>query len=213
MLKSNFSSWGGKTELLYYLFELDAHSGDLTCYIQSLRLKVIRCGGDVTMRLKVLFQEVKIFLGVILLLVVLATLVGCGAKHPPPRPAIPGSVAESIVQTALSKTGRPYSRGGTSPNVGFDCSGLVVWVYGKHGVELPRTARDQSRAGSAVPYNQLQGGDLVFFRISSRGAYHVGIATGRGTFIHSPKPGQRVREVSLFDRYWQQRFVGVRRVL
>jgi cell wall-associated NlpC family hydrolase len=143
----------------------------------------------------------------------LATLAGCGAKHPPPRPAIPGSVAESIVQTALSKTGRPYSRGGASPTVGFDCSGLVVWVYGKHGVKLPRTARDQSRAGSSIPYNQLQGGDLVFFRIGSRGAYHVGIATGRGTFIHSPKPGQRVREESVFDRYWQQRLIVVRRVL
>ncbi|WP_051822283.1 C40 family peptidase [Desulfonatronum thiodismutans] len=145
--------------------------------------------------------------------VFLAILAGCGARHPPPRPAIPGSAAESIVQTALSKTGRPYSRGGTSPRVGFDCSGLVVWVYGKHGVKLPRTARDQSRAGSVVPYNQLQGGDLIFFRIGGRGAYHVGIATGRGTFIHSPRPGQRVREESLFDRYWQQRLIAVRRVL
>ncbi|PTN39105.1 C40 family peptidase [Desulfonatronum sp. SC1] len=146
-------------------------------------------------------------------LVFLATLVGCGAKHPPPRPAIPGSVAESVVQAALNKNGRPYARGGTSPTRGFDCSGLVVWVYGKHGLNLPRTARDQSRVGSAVPYNQLQGGDLVFFRIGSRGAYHVGIATGRGTFIHSPRPGQRVREESLFDRYWQQRLIAVRRVL
>ncbi len=149
----------------------------------------------------------------LLSLVFLATLVGCGAKHPPPRPAIPGSVAESVVQTALNKNGRPYARGGASPTGGFDCSGLVVWVFGKHGIELPRTARDQSRSGVSVSLRQLQAGDLVFFRTGRRGAYHVGIATGRGTFIHSPKPGQRVREESLFASYWQQRLIAVRRVL
>ncbi len=143
----------------------------------------------------------------------LATLAGCGGRHPPPRPAIPGSVAESVVQTALNKNGRPYARGGTSPSRGFDCSGLVVWVFGKHGVELPRTAREQSRSGVAVPLRQLQAGDLVFFRIGRRGSYHVGIATGRGTFVHSPRPGQRVREDSLFASYWQQRLIAVRRVI
>ncbi|SMP51974.1 C40 family peptidase [Desulfonatronum lacustre] len=153
-------------------------------------------------------------LAVLLLpLAFLATLAGCGARHPPPRPAIPGSVAESVVQTALSKNGRPYVRGGTSPTSGFDCSGLVVWIFGKHGVELPRTAREQARSGVSVPLRQLQAGDLVFFRIGMRGSYHVGIATGRGTFVHSPRPGQRVREESLFASYWQQRLIAVRRVL
>lgn len=159
------------------------------------------------------YREARWSLTVFLMVAFMAALSGCGAKQPPPRPAIPGSVAESIVQTAAEMTGRPYARGGASPRSGFDCSGLVVWVYGNHGVALPRTAREQSRVGISVPQYQLQAGDLVFFRIGRRGAYHVGIATGQGTFIHSPKPGHRVRTESLAVKYWQQRMIAVRRVL
>ncbi|GAB6058825.1 C40 family peptidase [Desulfonatronum parangueonense] len=148
-----------------------------------------------------------------LFVVILTTLTGCAAKHAPPRPAIPGSVAESIIQTAIGQTGRAYVWGGSSPEAGFDCSGLVTWVYGQNGFHLPRTTREQLQEGTAIPLNQLQAADLVFFRIGRRGSYHVGIATGRGTFIHSPKPGSRVREESLFVTYWQQRLIGARRII
>ena len=143
----------------------------------------------------------------------LLILAGCAAKHAPPRPAIPGSIAESIIQTAQGQSGRAYVWGGSSPEKGFDCSGLVTWVYGQNGFQLPRTTREQLEQGSAIPLNQLQAADLVFFRIGRRGSYHVGIATGRGTFIHSPKPGSRVREESLFATYWQQRLIGARRII
>ncbi len=159
------------------------------------------------------FGMTQAFAGVLLVTALLVMLAGCGTRQPPPRPAVPGSLAESVVHSAAGMKGQPYVRGGTSPRNGFDCSGLVVWVYGKHGVDLPRTAQEQSRMGNPVPLHQLQAGDLVFFRIGRRGSYHVGIATGRGTFIHSPKPGQRVRSESLFTSYWQQRLVAVRRVL
>ncbi len=59
----------------------------------------------------------------------------------------------------------------------------------------------------------LRAGDLVFYRIGKSGRMHVGIATGQGTFIHSPKPGQRVREENLFAPYWTQRKIGVRRLI
>ncbi len=147
------------------------------------------------------------------LLTLAGTLSGCASKHVPPRPAVPGSIAESIIQTALSQSGRSYVWGGSSPNTGFDCSGLVTWVYRQNGFSLPRITRDQFRQGVSVPLNQLQAADLVFFRIGKRGSYHVGIATGRGTFIHSPKPGTRVREENLFIIYWQQRLIGVRRIV
>lgn len=166
------------------------------------------------------------------LLVVLALLVGCAAKPPPgpvivtpeesvvtgsrqqPVPLLPPviSTGESVVRKAANLIGRPYAWGGADPGTGFDCSGLVVWVYGWHGVELPRTAREQSRVGKRIPFGKLQPGDLVFFRTSGRTTNHVGIATGRGTFIHSPKPGEQVREESLRHPYWRQRLIDVRRI-
>ena len=67
--------------------------------------------------------------------------------------------------------------------------------------------------GDAVPVQDLRAGDLVFFRIGKAGSMHVGIATGQGSFIHSPKPGQRVREENLYAPYWTQRKIAVRRIL
>jgi cell wall-associated NlpC family hydrolase len=102
---------------------------------------------------------------------------------------------------------------GASPRSGFDCSGLVQWVYAQHGLFLPRTTSELLRVGVAVPVQDLAAGDLVFFRIGKNRTLHVGIATGQGSFIHSPKPGYRVREENLFVRYWTQRKIGVRRLL
>ncbi|HDQ40201.1 MAG TPA: NlpC/P60 family protein [Desulfonatronum sp.] len=138
---------------------------------------------------------------------------GCAPRHAPPRPAAPGSLAHSVVQTARSQVGIPYKRAGISPHTGFDCSGLVNWVYAQHGFSLPRTSAGIFGQGMTVPVQDLRAGDLVFFRIGKQNRIHVGIATGQGTFIHSPKPGQRVREENLFAAYWAQRKIGVRRVL
>jgi murein DD-endopeptidase len=150
-----------------------------------------------------------------LLFVVLALLflAACAPRHAPPRPAAPGSLAESVVQTARSQVGIPYRRAGNSPRTGFDCSGLVNWVYAQHGFSLPRTSTGILGEGVTVSTQDLRAGDLVFYRIGKSGRMHVGIATGQGTFIHSPKPGQRVREENLFAPYWTQRKIGVRRLI
>lgn len=118
---------------------------------------------------------------------------------------------KSIVATARKQTGIPYRYGGTTPKKGFDCSGLIFWVYGQHGVSVPRVAKAQATYGKSIPSHSLQPGDIVAFRIN--GGYHTGIYSGNGKFIHSPRTGTLVREDSLSTAYWKRNFIGARRVL
>lgn len=118
----------------------------------------------------------------------------------------------SVVDTARSVVGTPYRWGGDTPREGFDCSGLVQWVYARHGVNLPRPSWEQINTGIPVGRGDLREGDLVFFKIVRGNSYHVGIYTGRGTFVHSPKSGSRVRESSLSETYWRSHYIGARRV-
>jgi len=152
-------------------------------------------------------------LAILPVLLPLLLLSACATRYAPLRPAPPGTLADSVVQAARSQIGVPYKRAGASPRSGFDCSGLVQWVYAQHGFSLPRTTSGLLGVGVAVPVQDLRAGDLVFFRIGKSGTIHVGIATGQGSFIHSPKPGYRVREENLFAPYWTQRKIGVRRLL
>lgn len=124
--------------------------------------------------------------------------------HESPREAM------SIIETARQQIGVRYRLGGASPERGFDCSGLIFWVYKQNGLSVPRVARAQSNFGSPVDKNLLAPGDIVAFRVG--GAYHTGIYSGNGYFIHSPKQGDRVREESLDTAYWQRHFIGARRV-
>jgi hypothetical protein len=119
-----------------------------------------------------------------------------------------------IVDTAREALGTPYVWGGNSLSSGVDCSGLVQQVYAAHGIELPRVTYDQINVGSSVPINKLRVGDLVFFDTdrSSKGPDHVGIYIGGGKFIHAPKPGDNVKISSLGDSYYQDRWMGGRRV-
>ncbi len=124
------------------------------------------------------------------------------------------SAAESAVAKARSVVGTPYRYGGSTPAEGFDCSGLLIWIYSTHGVDLPRTSWEISRAGRAVPPSDMRPGDLVIFDLGrDKPSLHVAIATGAGTFIHSPSSGGRVREESLAEPYWARRIHAVRRVL
>jgi cell wall-associated NlpC family hydrolase len=93
------------------------------------------------------------------------------------------------VQIANRLTGIPYHWGGASPQAGFDCSGLVQYVYGKVGIRLPHYAAAQYGHGRRVSRGSLRAGDLVFF--SALG--HVGIYAGGGKFIHAPRRGTTVR--------------------
>ena len=126
---------------------------------------------------------------------------------PSQTPSTQGSKAEQIISLARQQLGKPYVYGATGPN-SFDCSGLVQYVYRQAGVNLPRTAAQQSNCGYSVSMNNLQPGDLLFWGNPGR-AYHVGIYTGNGNTLFAPQPGQTVKEQPM--RYWMPNFA--RRVL
>lgn len=116
-----------------------------------------------------------------------------------------------LMKTAWSALGTPYVRGGTTPS-GFDCSGFVQWTYKHVGVNLPRTAREQSVFGTAIKKKEeLRVGDIVAFRHPRRG-YHTGIYIGEGKFIHSPRTRSVVKVNSLSDPYFSRTFLGARRI-
>ena len=121
--------------------------------------------------------------------------------------------ARELALHALSHVGTPYRFGGNSPESGFDCSGLVQYVYGRGaGVALPRNTQSLSEVGAPVAADALEPGDLVFFDTLRRPYSHVGIYLGDYRFIHAPTTGGQVELVDLRDRYWQTRYNGARRL-
>ena len=149
-----------------------------------------------------------------------ATFAGCASSGVAPRPfPVPQESADtaqgrpgpSVVDTALSFQGTPYRAAGADPS-GFDCSGLVQYVFWQHGVAMPRTVAEQFRAGRQVGDDRIQPGDLVFFRIGAGIVSHVGIAVGGGQFVHAPKERGTVRVESLAAPYWATRYAGARRM-
>jgi cell wall-associated NlpC family hydrolase len=131
---------------------------------------------------------------------------------PAPAPSIAPDVPR-VVATALTLRGTPYRNGGSEPSRGFDCSGLVQWVFAQHGTALPRQTTEQFTVGEGVDPSEIRAGDLVFFSTVSRGASHVGIALGDGRFLHAPSSRGVVRVERYEDSaYWSRRFVGARRV-
>ncbi len=164
------------------------------------------------------------------LLVVLggSVLAACSTLPPPAVDGLPdtvrdahddgpaGSVSEELAREAgflaLSLIDTPYKYGGNTPQGGFDCSGLIVYVYRRAaGFSLPRTVAQLARVGLAVPASALRTGDLVLFDTSGRYS-HAGIYVGGGRFVHAPSTGGTVRLDGMRARYWAQRFSGVRRV-
>lgn len=118
---------------------------------------------------------------------------------------------QRVLQIAHRYLGHPYRYGGSSSR-GFDCSGFVLHVYRSAGIHLPHSSRAQAAVGKPVPRNQLQPGDLVFFRTRGRHISHVGIYIGNGKFIHASSARGRVRIDSLDKGYYKQRYAGARRV-
>jgi cell wall-associated NlpC family hydrolase len=118
--------------------------------------------------------------------------------------------ASDLLTLSRRFLGVRYRWGGTSP-AGFDCSGLIYYVYGRMGVTLPRTTYDMFEAGVPVPRDGLQDGDIVFFETVSPGPSHAGIYLGDGHFIHSSSAGGRVRITSMDDDYYAPRYLGARR--
>jgi len=131
----------------------------------------------------------------------------------------PETLADSVVATATEAMGRPYEFGGTGENgEGFDCSGLIQFAFGKHGITLPRRSTDQARQGSKVgrKLEQLKTGDLLTFSNRGGPVTHVGLYVGGGRFIHSATKGVQISTLSAVDpygRWWYKRWVGVRRLI
>ena len=138
--------------------------------------------------------------------------------EPAPAPAPPSELAGSsaalgaaVAETALRFRGVPYRNGGNGPD-GFDCSGLVQYVFAQHGVSMPRGVREQLQIGHDIRLAGIQKGDLIFFAIGSNGPSHVGVAIGGDEFVHAPSSRGVVRIEKFSSPYWARRIVGVRRV-
>ena len=114
---------------------------------------------------------------------------------------------------AQKQLGNPYLWGGSSPETGFDCSGLVQWAYAKAGISIPRVTDQQILAAGGTPVGrrELVPGDLVFFRDASGYVHHVGMSLGGDRFLHSPRTGDVVKISSLEEPYYAQQFTGGRR--
>jgi cell wall-associated NlpC family hydrolase len=147
----------------------------------------------------------------ILVTLQLLLLVGCASQPKPPPPARSTPVNLAVVRDALSLKGVPYRWGEETPQRGFDCSGLVHYVYGRQGVRLPRTARAMANAMPSLGYRFRRPGDLVFFNTTGKPFSHVGIYIGGDDFVHASSARGRVVVSSLGERYWTEHFLGMRR--
>jgi cell wall-associated NlpC family hydrolase len=131
-----------------------------------------------------------------------------------PANAVQGATsakAAAALQRAMSFIGLPYVWGGSSP-AGFDCSGLIWFVFKEQGITLPRVAADQARVGAPVPtIAELLPGDAVFFADSSGYIHHMGLYVGDGKFVHSPHTGDVVKVSDLTTGYYNRQFAGGRR--
>ncbi|MGE4408654.1 C40 family peptidase [Pseudomonas sp.] len=157
-------------------------------------------------------------LSIILLIALLTACAGPAPQPPVIAPVEPpaAGAAEDVLFSALGLVGTPYRYGGNTPDSGFDCSGLIGYVYrGAAGMSLPRTTREMSRMrGTDVGREALRAGDLLFFATSGgRRVSHAGIYVGEGRFVHAPSSGGTVRLDSLANNYWQKNYLGAKRLL
>jgi peptidoglycan DL-endopeptidase CwlO len=136
----------------------------------------------------------------------------------PAGSAFAADAQDSVVSIAMKYLGVPYLWGGANPKTGFDCSGLVQYVFAKLGVSLPHYAAAQWHAPDSVwvAPNHLEPGDLVFFTGSDgtrKEPGHVGIYVGDGDLIDAPHTGSFVRVDSFSERWFARKYVGARRIV
>jgi len=139
-------------------------------------------------------------------------LIDAGTTSPVGIPADADGRVQTLLKRALALLGTPYRWGGSSTE-GFDCSGLVGYVFRSAlGIELPRVSRQMATSGEKVNRDALSAGDLVFFSRRGKRVDHVGIYVGNGRFVHAPRTGKDVMVSSLTDGYWSRKFTQARRV-
>jgi len=156
-----------------------------------------------------------------------ALLSACASRTPPPAPVVRAPVvfgpsqafspaAEDVLLRALGLVGTPYRWGGNTPDSGFDCSGLIGFVYrDAAGISLPRSTRELIvMQAPNVGKEGLQTGDLIFFATNGGSQVsHAGIYVGEGRFVHAPATGGTVKLDSLSKAYWQKAYLSAKRVL
>jgi cell wall-associated NlpC family hydrolase len=160
------------------------------------------------------------------LLVFAALLSACASRTPPPVPVVRSPVftspqtfspaAEDVLFRALGLVGTPYRWGGNTPDSGFDCSGLIGYVYRDiAGITLPRSTREMiGMRAQDIDQDGLQTGDLIFFATNGGSQVsHAGIYVGEGRFVHAPATGGTVKLDSLSKAYWQKAYLSAKRVL
>ncbi|MBK9068505.1 MAG: C40 family peptidase [Gemmatimonadetes bacterium] len=128
-----------------------------------------------------------------------------------------GRLIGLVVQDALDVMGMPY-RWGDEGEEGFDCSGLIQYAFGRHGIALPRRSTDQARQGTEVPRSLegLRPGDVLTFANRGTRITHVGLYVGNGRFIHSARGGVQLSVLGPDDvsgRWWFRRWIGARRII
>lgn len=129
---------------------------------------------------------------------------------PPQALAQPANI-HPAVELAKTLLGIPYRWAGADPTRGFDCSGLVYYVFNQLQVRLPRVQRDLFHRSDQISLADLQPGDLLFFNTFAK-LSHVGIYIGEGRFIHAPRRGDSVSIASMDSSYYKPRYAGARRV-
>lgn len=132
----------------------------------------------------------------------------------PDQSADATGVANAVLFRALALVGTRYRYGGNTPESGFDCSGLVGYVFrDAAGIGLPRTSAELGKLERPeIPRARLRGGDLVLFA-SGRRVSHVGIYVGNGRFVHAPNSGGTVRLDSLDAPGWRELFRSGKRII
>jgi len=118
---------------------------------------------------------------------------------------------QAVAEYALAFRGVPYRFGGSDP-AGFDCSGLVHYVFLQYGINLPRIVGEQWQVGEKVKPSEIKPGDLLFFSTKGPGATHVAIAVDSGHFVHAPNSTGVVRVEALSSTYWGSHYIGAKRI-
>ena len=137
------------------------------------------------------------------------------ASLPARAPEGAAGTANDVLFRAIALVGTPYRWGGNTPDGGFDCSGLVDYIYRQAaGLQLPRTSREMSAMDGRLvgTMSDLISGDLVFFG-SRGGISHVGVYVGKGRFVHAPNSGGTVRLDDIDGPYWKDHFAFGKRLL
>jgi cell wall-associated NlpC family hydrolase len=119
--------------------------------------------------------------------------------------------AQSLAVYALGLVGTPYKWGGNTPESGFDCSGLIAYIYqNQTGIKSPRTVADLYKWGQEVPRSQVRTGDILVFG-SPLKPTHAGIYVGEERFVHAPSTGGTVKLSRLDTAYWRGKELSIRR--